>query len=434
MINLSNYFDIDKVLVEPEKFSDPQNVQNLLCSLINENINKYHFPITTDFTIYDKENKAKLAALYLEYLRESDHSIDFECFVEEKEDKSGFYHEVKEIFQIMYNDVLDKARELCDQIITEESFEDFLNELEEEHGISCSGFLNYEEVYDSVLHFLEDKTSYSIKDIQFDHDPYVEILYGPFFDNHIPESVDLYSKDKSKINSLVKLMEFLSVTPQELSTNFSEKKDSIFNQDVLNEISKIEFNTLFDHPILNSDDFFELAEQVSRSNEVACFMAYISLTDLFEHDRNKPLALEGSNVHVVTHDPYNGSSTIFSAIYSTLILNLDGFQIKVPYDDFTYSVDDVCGLYKREYRVNLQDCTMSSKLSLSDLNSDKNRNIEYIDPVRMKHYLSEGVLRRFIKHKPGNVTVEHEFTQLMDYLIEKRKEIEMNEAPTPKIS
>jgi hypothetical protein len=434
MIDLSNYFgEISKTIVDPEVFSDPEQALPALIKLIKENFHTFNFPIQPDVYATDDDLKAKIVGLYFEFLKKGDKRYDFECFIQQNYESSDYYKDVLELFSIADDDMSDRVSDLSDQVCDEDDFNDFVYALTDEHGIDCANHLHYDDFLELLRDFLFEKTSFSFTDLNFDHDPYVEILYGPFFEYNIPESVDLADISSDKLLRIQKLLEMCSITPQELATAINEQNKSFIDSDVVHHLSNMSYKTLHSEPCVSVGDFYEIVSQAASSSEIPTFMTYVSLEQLLKHDVNQPLVFDGENVHIVTHDGHSGSSVIFSSIGKPLLLNLDGYDIKVSKDDFRYSVDDVCGITKREYRADLINLSKSSKLTYEQLFSDRNKSFEQIDTDRQKIYLSEGVINKFINYNPGDVSVEYRFTQLMDYLIESKKEKVIEDAPTPTI-
>jgi hypothetical protein len=434
MIDLSTYFgEIGKTLVDPEVFSDPEQALPALIKLIKENLYTCNFPIQPDVYASDDDLKAKIAGLYFEFLKKGDKRYDFECFIQQNYETSDYYKDVLELFSIADDDMSDRVSDLANDVCDEDDFNDFVYSLTDEHGIDCANHLHYDDFLELLRDFLFEKTSFSFTDLNFDHDPYVEILYSPFFEYDLPESIDLADSTTDKLGRIVKLLEMCSLTPQELATSINQQNQSFIDSDVVHQLSQMSFKTLYSEPCVTCEEFYEITSQAASNNETPCFMTYVSLVQLLKHDANKPLVINGENIHLVTHNGHSGSSLIYKSIFKPLPLNLEGFEIKVSKDDFRYSVDDVCGLSKREYRADLIDFSKSTKLTFEQLNSDRNKGFDYIDAGRLKIYMTEGLVNKYINHIPGDVSVECHFTPIIDYLIESKKEKVIEDAPTPTI-
>jgi hypothetical protein len=421
-IDLKNYFNnINSVEIELDFFSQNENdINSVLVDIITKNIHSYLLPIDFEFTIDDEELTAEIASIYFDYTRQRS-EMYFDVYVSEIIDKSSKneFKSLKSAYDYYHDTEADTVSYFVNQIINEDEFENFIDDLTV-LGVDTENF-SFEKIQKLLRDFsYENFNSIDIKDWNNRSDQ-IEVLYSPFFDVDLSSNIDLDSRDFEKeISKLVKLMEFLSITPADLiDQDLTEQ--TILTIDVLNVLLDRKLKTYHSKPAVTPSEFIEIVNLWS-NYEIPVFFFYASLNEILNCKDSHRLGFQSFTVAT-----YNGSGSanLFRHVESPLLLDGSTKHIKLPAIDFRYCMDDICGLYKRDYRTSILPKISVSENDRQLLSSNK---FDSIPTDVFDKFANAGYIKSSIKYKHGKSEIFSELVKSVDLNTQPQKI--SNEPPT----
>jgi hypothetical protein len=423
-IDLKKYFNnINSVEIELELLSPTENdINSVLVDIITKNIHAYLLPIDFEFTIDDEQLTAEIASIYFDYTRQRS-EMYFDVYVSEMIDKSSKneFKSLKSAYDYYHDAEADTVNYFVDQIINEDEFENFIDDLTV-LGVDTENFS-----FERIQKLLRDFSYENLKSIDIadwtNRSDQIEVLYSPFFDVDLSFNIDLDSRDFEKeISKLIKLMEFLSITPADLIDQ-DLTDQTILTIDVLNVLLDRTFSTYHSKPSVTPSEFIEIVNSW-RDYETPVFFFYASLTEILNCKNNHRLGFQ--RFTVATYDGSGGSANLFRHVESPLLLDGSTKHIKLPTIDFRYCMDDICGLYKRDYRTSILP-----KISVSE--NDKqlllsSKKLDSIPTDVFGKFANAGYIKSSIKYKHGKSEIFSELVKSVDLNIQPQKI--SNEPPT----